>query len=129
MTIIKATAIWLLILALAFLNGGTREALLIPALGKTTALILSGAILALCILAASYFLVPKLGKLNTKQCLLLGLYWLALTLAFEFSFGRLVQHRSWTEILEAYAFRDGNLWPLVLTTILVAPLLATRLRR
>ena len=54
--------------------------------------------------------------------------WLCLTLTFEFSFGRFVQHETWSTLFEAYTFKDGNLWPLVLVVTALAPLLAARVR-
>ena len=54
--------------------------------------------------------------------------WLATTLAFELGFGRFVQHKGWAEILEAYTFKGGNLWPLVLAIVLISPWLAAKLR-
>jgi hypothetical protein len=99
-----------------------------PALGKPVALLLSGVLLSVAILAVSLLLVPALGRLSSSRCLYVGLLWLCLTLIFEFGFGRLVQHQSWQQLLEAYAFKDGNLWPLVLVVTFVAPLLAVRLR-
>jgi hypothetical protein len=39
-----------------------------------------------------------------------------------------VQHKSWAELLQAYTFRDGNIWPLVLLVTVLAPVLAWRLR-
>jgi hypothetical protein len=57
-----------------------------------------------------------------------GLIWLCLTLSFEFGFGLFVQERSWAEMLEAYTFKDGNIWPLVLVVTFLAPLLAARIR-
>jgi hypothetical protein len=36
------------------------------------------------------------------------------------------QGHSWSELLEAYNFKDGNLWPLVLVVLFFAPLLASR---
>ena len=127
MLLLKAGAIWLLILVLAVLNGGLREALLLPALGKPAAPVLSGVLLSLCIVAVALIFVPRLGRLRTGEALRLGLFWLALTLAFEFGFGRWIQGRPWHELLEAYTFRDGNLWPLVLVVTFCAPLLAARL--
>ena len=128
MLILKAIGIWGVILVCAVLNGAVREAVLIPKLGNPLALGLSGLLLSACILAVSLVLVPKLGRLQTRHCLYLGLFWLCLTLVFEFSFGRLLQHRSWSELLEAYTFKNGNIWPLVLVVTLIAPLVATRLR-
>jgi hypothetical protein len=128
MLTLKATAVWLLILACAVLNGGLREALLVPALGKPAGPVLSGVLLSIVILAVSLLLVPRLGRLATGQCLYVGLLWLCLTLAFEFGFGRLVQHKPWAEILAAYTFKGGNLWPLVLAVVLISPWLAAKLR-
>ncbi len=128
MRLLKAIGIWALILVCAVLNGAVREAVLVPAFGNPVALALSGLLLSACILVLSLALVPKLGRLQRRQCLYLGLFWLCLTLAFEFSFGLLLQHRTWSELLEAYTFRSGNLWPLVLLVTLIAPLAAVRLR-
>ncbi|MGB1950071.1 MAG: hypothetical protein ACPHQ9_04820 [Marinobacter sp.] len=57
----------------------------------------------------------------------MGFGWLALTLSFEFSFG-LAQGKSWPVILEAYTFKDGNLWPVVLAVTTCAPFIAAKMR-
>ena len=128
MLILKAIGIWCVILVCAVLNGAIREVVMIPKLGNPVALVLSGLLLSACILVLSFALVPKLGGLQTRHYLYLGLFWLCLTLVFEFGFGRLIQHRRWSELFEAYTFANGNLWPLVLVVTLIAPLLAVRLR-
>jgi hypothetical protein len=128
MLTLKATAVWLVILVCAVLNGGLREALLVPSLGEPIALVVSGVLLSVAIVAVSLLLVPRLGRLSTSQCLYVGLLWLCLTLIFEFGFGRLVQHQSWQQLVEAYTFKDGNTWPVVLVVVFVAPLLAVRVR-
>ena len=121
---LKATAVWALILVLAILNGALREAVLLPALGKPWGLTLSGLLLAACIVAVALACVPRIVRTGTVEPWRIGLRWLVLTLAFEFGFGRLVQGRSWDELLQAYTFADGNLWPLVLLVTAVAPSLA-----
>jgi hypothetical protein len=50
-----------------------------------------------------------------------------LTVLFEFGLGR-AQGKSWTELLAAYSFQGGNLWPVVLVLTAAAPALAARLR-
>lgn len=124
----KATAVWLVILVCAVLNGGLREALLMPLFGRPLALLVSGVLLSIVIVAVSLLLAPCLGRLSTSQCLYVGLLWLCLTLIFEFGFGRLVQRQSWQQLVEAYTFKEGNIWPLVLVVTFVAPLLAVRVR-
>ena len=127
MLLLKAAGIWLLILVCAVLNGAFRESTLLPNLAKPVALVLSGLLLCLCIVVISLIFVHRLGRLGTSQSLSIGLFWLCLTLAFEFGFGRVLQHRTWPELLDAYTFKDGNLWPLVLVVTFLAPLLTVRL--
>ena len=118
----KATVVWLLIAVCAVLNGGFREAVLLPGLGMPAAIFLSGILLCVLIMVVSFVFIRWLGPLRTAQSLLVGLLWLFLTLAFEFGLGRFVQHREWSEILDAYTFKNGNLWPLVLVVTFLAPL-------
>jgi len=125
---VKAAAVWLLILVCAVLNGALREAVLVPRFGQSAGLMASGLLLSVCILGVSVALVPWFGTLSTSRCLLVGLFWLCLTLMFEFGLGRLVQHKRWSELFEAYTFKGGNLWLVVLVITFLAPLLAARLR-
>ena len=46
---------------------------------------------------------------------------------FEFSFA-LLRGQGLDEMLGAYAFRSGNLWPVVLLVTALSPWLAARLR-
>jgi len=124
----KAFALWVLILVLAVLNGTLRESILLPALGRFGAFVASGTILSGCILLVAFAAVPWYGALPARQWVAIGLFWLCLTLAFEFGFGRFLQHRSWSELLQAYTFKDGNIWPLVLVVTAVSPWLAARWR-
>lgn len=125
---IKAFAIWLSILVLAIANGMLREAILIPILGKPPGLILSGALLSGAILAVAYFSLPWLGRASVARYVAIGFGWLCLTLAFEFTFGLLIQGKPWSQILEAYTFNDGNIWPLVLLITAIAPFVAAKIR-
>jgi hypothetical protein len=123
----KALAVWLVILILAVANGMFREAVLIPTLGRTPALVFSGTLLSLVIVAAAYLSLPWFAVRSPSHLLLIGLGWLLLTVIFEVSFG-LLRSTPLTELLEAYTFRGGNIWPLVLLVTAAAPWLAARLR-
>ena len=124
-----AFAAWLIILVLAVANGALREAVLLPWLGKPYALLASGILLMLCILVVAHVFVTRRKPASPRECMGVGLFWLLLTVAFEFGFGRLAQGKSWAELLDAYTFRDGNLWPLVLLLLLLAPSLTGRGKR
>ena len=128
MRFLKSLAVWFLILLGAIANGGFREAALLPLLGTTPAYLVSGVLLALLILAVTLGCIRWIGVHNASQALRTGAFWLLLTLCFEFGFGLLVQGRPWPDLLQAYTFQEGNLWPLVLLVTVFAPLIALRLR-
>jgi hypothetical protein len=128
MLVLKSVAAWLLILVLAMLNGLFREAMLLPNLSKPVAFFLSGLFLSFFIVMVAVALARWL-ELNTPSwCIHVGLLWLSLTLIFEFGFGGVMQGKSWAEMLAAYTFKDGNIWPVVLMVTLFAPLVAARIR-
>lgn len=122
MLYLRAATIWLCILVLAVVNGAFREAVLFPQFGNPAAQLISGMLLIGCIAIVSYVLVPRLHAQSRGQLARIGVLWLALTLVFEFGFGLLVQGKPWSELLAAYTFQGGNIWPIVLVVTLVAPL-------
>lgn len=128
MLLLRSVPAWLLILCLAVANGALREAVLIPALGKSNALVLSGVLLSFLVALVAYAFVRWSRGISPAQGLSVGAFWLLLTLVFEFGFGRLVQHKSWSELSDAYRFKDGNIWPVVLLVTLVAPCVAATVR-
>jgi hypothetical protein len=124
----RVALVWLAILVLAILNGALREAFLLPAWGRPAGLVASGVLLAIVILAVALASARWIAAPSAACAWRVGIAWLLMTLAFEFGFGALVQRRSLAEMLAAYTFRDGNLWPLVLGVTLLAPVLARRAR-
>lgn len=124
---LKAVLAWIAILVLAVLNGFLREAVLVPWLGTTAALVSSGLVLSALIIVVACVALPWLDPRRPMQLVAIGLGWLALTLVFELSFG-LWQGKSWPVLLGAYAFEGGNIWPLVLLVTALAPWIAARLR-
>ncbi|MES2933229.1 MAG: hypothetical protein V4805_07055 [Pseudomonadota bacterium] len=127
MLLLKSFLVWLLILCLAIANGALRELVLIPHLGKSSGLMLSGALLSSLVALVAYVFVRRQHSVTLTQGLGIGVLWLCLTLVFECGFGRYVQHKSWAELLDAYTFKDGNVWPVVLLVTLLAPYLTTLL--
>lgn len=126
-TIPKACGLWLAILVLAFVNGTLREVFLIPILGKTPGLVLSGILLSIAVLAVAWLGAPRLGSLRGGTWWGLGFLWLVLTVGFEFGFG-ILGNKAWSEMLAPYSFRDGNIWSLVLAVVFLAPRWAARRR-
>ena len=125
---VKALALWFIILAIAMINGALREKTLIPLMDAFAGLIASGLILSGCIFLVAFFAANWYGRLRSSQYWVIGMFWLCLTLVFEFGFGRFVQHKDWPDLLSAYTFSGGNIWPIVLVVTLVSPWVAARLR-
>lgn len=124
----KALVVWLGILLLAIANGALREAVLVPILGQPAGLVLSGVLLSILIVWTAYLALPWIGRGKAANYLAIGIGWLCLTLAFEFNFGHFVQGKPWPELLDAYRFQGGNLWPFVLLVTAASPFAAAKLR-
>ncbi len=119
-------AAWLAMVAGAVANGALREYVLAPQLGAA-ALPMSGVTGSAIFTLITFVLLKRLGSTHTgRELLLVGLMWLALTVAFEFGFGHLAMGKSWGELLAAYDLRTGNLWSAVLVYITFLPLLVSR---
>ena len=67
------------------------------------------------------FLQRRWPLASTREALQVGGAWLALTIAFEFAFGRLVAKQSWPELVTDFNLARGRTWPLVLAWIAVGP--------
>jgi hypothetical protein len=122
---VSARRIWLIAwLAgplIGIANGTLREVAYKDRVGELTAHQLStGSAIALF---AGYYewLARRRPLSSTREALEVGAAWLALTVAFEFGFGRGVAHTSWEELLADYDLRKGRLWPLVLAWIALGP--------
>jgi hypothetical protein len=125
---LKALLIWFGILVLAIVNGGIRDAILIPVLGNVSGLVLSGILLSAIIFTVSYLSLSWIGREPAYSYIAIGVGWLCLTLVFEFTFGLFVQDKPLSELLFAYTFKDGNIWPIVLLVIVASPYLAAKTR-
>jgi hypothetical protein len=118
----RSIGIWFLFLIFAVANGGLRERALLPWLGEPWAHLASGILLIGGILLISALLVSRLHAGSCSRLLLIGALWLVLTVAFECLMAML-RGASPQDMLDAYRFRDGNLWPLVLLFVFLAPLM------
>jgi hypothetical protein len=124
----KVVLWWLAILVFAVINGILREKVLIPALGSFVSLTASGLILSGFIFFVAFFAVSGFNHPSVPIYWLAGFIWLLLTLIFEFGFGLFVLHKDISELLAAYTFKGGNIWPIVLVSTAVSPRLAAHLK-
>lgn len=127
--LLRAIGVWLGLVVLASLNGVIREAILAPRFGDSRAQAVSPILLCGIILLVTWFTLDWIGPQSTRNAILVGLQWVALTLAFEFVVGHYVQHQPWTVLLADYDVRRGRVGMIiVLMVTFVAPLWLGRLR-
>ena len=119
---LKQILLWLPMIAIAFANATLRELVLIKQFSEFRAHQLST--ISLIILCSIYiwFVFPLLNIQNSKQAFLIGFVWMLLTIAFEFSLGRLT-NKSWEYLFQDYNLFAGRIWLLFLFSLFVLPYL------
>jgi hypothetical protein len=121
--------LWIPMIALGILNGALRELTYGRHVGELGAHQLS-CLVGVLLFGVYAWLVPGRRPLERDgQALAVGLAWVALTVAFEFLFGRLVAGHSWERLVADYDLGAGRLWALVLVALGALPWLVSRLRR
>lgn len=113
---------WFPMLLLAVANGILREVVIKKYTGDFAAHQLSTVTLLLLFAVYIGFVVAKFSPSSALQAVFVGVLWVALTLLFEFGFGR-YRGNSWTTLLAEYNLLEGRLWALVPLWVLIAPYL------
>lgn len=126
----RAAAVWVLLLAVAVAAGGLRVALLEPRLGEPRAHVVGTLVVVAVFAALIWRAVGWLSPPRDRSALAaVGIGWTVATVVFEFGFGRYVAGHSWERLLAEYDVFAGRLWPLVLLTLLVVPVVAGEVQR
>jgi hypothetical protein len=66
---------------------------------------------------------------SDRQALFIGLFWMLLTVVFEFIFFHFVAGHTWAELLANYDLLHGRIWVLLLAWITLAPYFFNHLRK
>lgn len=114
--------LWLPMIALALANAAIRQLIFIKYFTELRAHQLSTITLMLFCSVYVWLIFSFLNIQKSGQAFRIGLMWMILTIAFEFSLGRLTNHL-WTEMLQQYNLLTGHIWPLFLLWLLFLPLL------
>jgi hypothetical protein len=115
--------LWVLMAVLAVANGIFRELVLIPHTGEYGGHVLSTAMLVVAILVVSFAYFTSTAVAYTRlELLAVGAAWTVLTVGFEFLVGYL-EGTPVAETVGQYNVLAGQVWILVLLTLLTAPLL------
>lgn len=127
MLYLKSLGVWLLLAILAIILGSLRNAFLLPTVGDLTAHHIGTVVFLICQFLIIYFFVKRVFVREPGTLLMIGIFWVALTVAFEFLFGHYVIGHSWEKLLADYNIFKGRLWILVLLNNFAAPLISGKM--
>ena len=117
-----ALAVWLLLFVVAFSLGAVRELLIAPAIGEPSAHVVGTLAFVAVLLGITVAFVRRIRpRCSLTDLWLVGLLWLALTLAFEFLFFHYAAGKPWEVLLADYNVLQGRIWVLVPLTELFGP--------
>ena len=128
MQALRALAVWFILMALAIVNGVFRNSVITPRLGEHAGHVVSTTVLCLVIVIVAMLTIRWMGPGTNRDALFLGLFWMALTVGFEFLAGHYAFGHSWEKLLADYNVSRGRVWLLVLVVTLFAPRIAVALR-
>lgn len=124
----KYLAAWFVMLMVCVANGAVRDItyglyldeLTAHQVSTATGILLLGLVIWLC-----SAVVPVS---SSRDAVSLGLFWAALTGAFEFLFFHYIGGHSWAELLANYNVFQGRVWVFIVLWVAVAPWIFFRLR-
>ena len=126
--LLKATGVWLVLAVAAIVNGALRETVFAAIVGAGAALPMSGLSLASLVFVISWILIPRTGVEEPGGFVLIGIYWVVLTLAFEFGFGHFLAGKPWHDVLQVFNLARGDLFVVVICVTGISPYLVARMR-
>lgn len=120
---------WIGAAAIGVANGILREATYGKRIDERSANQMS-AFTAIVAFAAYFWRLHRRWPISGgAEALRIGGAWLTLTVAFEFTFGRLVAKKPWRELADEYNLAEGRAWPFVLAWLATGPAVVNRLQR
>lgn len=122
---LQIIGMWFLFLLVAVTLGGLRDKLLKPRLGDFRAHQVGTLLVMFVFWLMIYAFVALIG-VTPAQALWIGLCWSVATVAFEFLFFHYVGGEPWSALIEQYHIHKGNLWLLIILSVLLMPWLIAR---
>lgn len=127
MLVAKILGWWLLLAFVAIINGIVRAGTYGRQLSDLAAHQVSTLTAVLATGLVVWFLNRSWPFGSAGEAWVTGLWWLALTILFEFGFGHFVAGHSWQKLLADYNIFAGRLWLLFLAWIAFMPWLIHRI--
>ena len=125
--VVRALAVWLLLITAEVVHGIVRTLVLTPVVGDFRARqlgVFTGSLLILLITALT---IRWIRARRRPTLLMIGSAWVVLTVVFEISLGRMLGY-SWERLGSDYNVLEGGLLPIGFVIMATSPLIAARMR-
>jgi len=122
----RALLVWLLMMVIETIHGVLRNLLLVSLVGDLRARQLGVFIGSALILGIAVLLIDWISPSSIRDLLMIGVMWLALTLAFEFGVGHALG-RPWSALVADYDLTRGGLLSIGMVVLALSPWLAARI--
>jgi len=125
----RAIGLWFVLMAAETLNGLWRAKVLALWIGDAAARNVSVFTGSIVILLITFACIGWIPAQRVRTLLLIGMCWVLLTIAYEFTLGYFAFHRPLGDIASDFDLWHGRLLPIGLVVLLFAPLFAARVLR
>ena len=129
MLFLKSFGIWLILAVSVIVVATFRVGILLPQFGEQTAHQLGTILYLIVQFIIIYLFIRKIRIKDVKTLLGIGIFWVVITIIFEFVFGHYVMGHPWQKLFADYNLFNGRLWVLVLIINIVAPLISGKIIR
>jgi hypothetical protein len=126
--ILKYTIAWIPMVFIAIANGTIRQLGYGKFVSELTAHQISCFTGITLFFLYTFALSVRMPIESARKACIVGLIWMALTVAFEFIFGHYAAGHPWSTLLHDYNIFAGRLWSLVLAALALMPYLVYRIR-
>jgi hypothetical protein len=108
---LRAAAVWMVMMLVETAHGAVREIFIAPAIGGLRARQLGVFVGSLLIFIVAWFMARWINAATRREQLLVGAFWVGLTLVFELALGR-ATGESWSRLLADFnPVRGGLMLP------------------
>ena len=123
----KAFGIWVALAISAIIVAIFRNGVLLPLLGEQSAHQIGTLIFLIVQFVIIYLFIKRINLKENRSALFIGIFWLILTIIFEFLFGHYVMGHPWERLFADYNILRGRLWSFVLLNDLLAPIISNKI--
>jgi hypothetical protein len=114
--------VWIIFVIAGMANDNFKEKFLDHWLGEYRAHVINTIAIISVVFLGTFLFINNIGTgYSSTELLLIGLFWVGLSVFFELIFFHYVMNESWSDLLADYNILKRRLWGFVLLALLIAP--------